>query len=92
MKRAELLLTKPLPEDTMMPEETVAKFADAIEKLEPINDQPSDTDLMQTREVLATLLIKIPYGKTEGNHNLIGLIRTVAAYTMRFGAEFSKPA
>ena len=39
-----------------------------------------------------TLLLQIPYDKTEGSHNLIGLVRPVAAYTTHFGAEFSKTA
>ena len=40
---------------------------------------------------MPTLLLQIPYDETEGTHNLIGLIRPVAAYTTRYGAEFTKP-
>ena len=63
MKRAKLLLTKPLPEDTMTPEEIVEKFSDALEQFELIDGQPSDTALNRIREVLATLLLQIPYKK-----------------------------
>ena len=70
----------------------MAKFADALDKFEPIDGQPSDTDLTRIWVVLETLLLQIPYEKTEGTHILIGLIRPVAAYTMRYGAEFSKTA
>ena len=76
----------------MTPEEIVAKFSDALEKFDPINGQPSETYLTRIREVLPTLLLQIPYDETEGTHNLIGLIRPVAAYTTRYGAEFAKPA
>ena len=40
---------------------------------------------------MALLLLQIPYDKTGGTHNLIGLIRLVAAYTMCYGAKFAKP-
>ena len=76
----------------MTPEEIVKKFSDALEQLEPIDGQPSDTDLTRIREVLAPLLLQIPYDKMEGTHNMIGLIRPVAAYTTRYVTEFTEPA
>ena len=42
-------------------------------------------------EVVAPLLLQIPYNKTGGAHNLVGLIRLVAAYTTSYGAEFVEP-
>ena len=44
----------------MTPEEIVAKNINVYEKFEPIDGQPSDTDLPQIREVLAPLLLQIP--------------------------------
>ena len=41
---------------------------------------------------MAPLLLQISYDKTEGTHNLICLIRTVAAYTTCYGADFAEPA
>ena len=82
---------KPLPLDTMTPEEIVAKFADVLEQFKPIDGQLSDTDLTRIREVVAPLLLQIPYEETGGTHNLIGLIQPVAAYTTRYGAEFLEP-
>ena len=76
----------------MTPKEIVAKFSDALKQFEPIHGQASDTDITRIREVSATLLLHIPYNKTEGTHNLIVLIRPVEAYTTRFGGDFSKPA
>ena len=76
----------------MTPKEIMAKFADALEQFEPIDGQPSDTDLTRIREVLAPLLLQIPYDKMEGTHNMIGLIRPVAAYTTRYVTEFTEPA
>ena len=83
LKRAELLKTNPHTTDTIPPEEIVAKFADALTQFEPIDVQPSDTDLTQIQEVLALFLLQISYNKTEVTHNLIGLIRSVASYTTR---------
>ena len=60
-----MILTKPCPADTMTPEDIVAKFADALKKFEPIDGQPSETYLTRIWEVLATLLLQIPYDKTE---------------------------
>ena len=77
LKRAEPLL-KPRTPDTMTPKEIVAKFANALEQFKPIDDQPSDTEITRIREVVAPLLLQIPYDKTEGAHNLIGHIRTEA--------------
>ena len=57
--------------NTMMPEEIVAKFANSLEQFEPINRQPSNTDLTRIREVVAPLLLQIPYDETGAVHNLI---------------------
>ena len=79
---------KPLPKPhtlvNMTPKEIVARFTDAIEKFEPIDGQPSD-------KVVAPPLLQILYDKTGGTYNLIGLVRLVAAYTTRYGEEFSTP-
>ena len=76
----------------MTPEEIVAKFAHPLDQFEPIFIQPSDSDLTRIREVVAPLLLQIPYEETGTVHNLIGLIRPEAAYIARYGAEFLKPA
>ena len=91
LNRAEMLPTKPRTPDTMTSKETVEKFADVLDQFKPIDGQTSDTELTRIREVLALLLLQIPYDETEGTQNLIGLIRLVAAYTTRYCVEFSKP-
>ena len=85
MKRSETLPESHTP-DTIMPEDIVMKLANVLEQFEPIDGQPSDTDLTRIREVMALLLLQIPYDKTGGTHNPIGLIWLVAAYTTRYGA------
>ena len=75
----------------MTPKEIVAKFANLLEKFEPISGQPSDTDITRIREVVETLLLQIPYDKTGAVHNLIGLIWTEAEYIMQYGAAFLEP-
>ena len=75
----------------MMPEEIVVKLADALEQFEPIDGEPSDTDLTRIWEVVGPLLLQIPYDKTGGTQNIIGIIWMVADYTTRYGPEFSEP-
>ena len=72
-------------------EEIVAKFAHSLDNFEPINGQPSDTDLTRLREAVAPLLLQIPYDETGAVHNLIGLIRTEAAYIARYDEAFPDP-
>ena len=75
----------------MTPEEIVAKFAYSLDQFEPISGQPSDSDLTIIWEVVAPLLLQIPYDETGAVHNLIGLIRTEAAYIVRYGTAFPEP-
>ena len=56
-----------------------------------MDGQPSGTNLTRIREVVAPLFLRIPYNKTGGTHHLISLIRPMAAYTTRYGAEFAEP-
>ena len=67
------------------------KFADALKQFEPIDGQPSETDLTRIWEVVALLHLQILYDETGSTHNLIGLIRPVAAYITRYGVEFAEP-
>ena len=72
----------------MTPEEIIAKFATALDNFEPIMGQLSDTDLTRLREAVALLLLQIPYDKTDGKHNLIGLIRSNLVYVTRYRKAF----
>ena len=58
---------KPLPDPrtpyNMKPEDTAAKFTDLIEQFDLIDSQPSDTNLTRIKEVVAPLLLQIPYDK-----------------------------
>ena len=72
----------------MNPEEIVAKFATVLDNFEPITEQLSDTEPNRLREAVAPLLLQIPYEKTGGKHNLIGLIRLKLAYVARYGEAF----
>ena len=77
---------KPRTPDTMMLEEIMGKFVNALEQLEPIYVQPSYRDLTLIREVVVPLLLQIPYDKTGGIHNRISLLWLLAAYTTCYGA------
>ena len=69
----------------------MAKFAHSLDNFEPINGQPSDSDLTIIREDVAPFLLQIPYDETGVVHNLIGLIRPEAAYVARYGEAFPDP-
>ena len=75
----------------MTPKEIVAKFAHALDNFEPIDGQPSDTDLTRLWEAVAPLLLQILYEKMGAVHNLIGLIRPEAAYVAHYGEAFPEP-
>ena len=75
----------------MTPDEIVTKFLVALDKFEPITDQPSDSDLTRLREAIAPLLLQIPYDDTGGVHNLIGIVRAKPAYLKRYGEAFPEP-
>ena len=60
--------------NTLKPEEIVKKFANSLKQFEAIVGQPSDTDLTRIREVVAPLLLQIPYDETGAVPNLSGLI------------------
>ena len=75
----------------MTPDNIVAKLLAALDHLEPILDQPSDTDLTRLREAVAPPLLQIPYDETGGTHNLIGIIRAKPAYLKRYGKAFPEP-
>ena len=75
----------------MTPEEIVALFAHSLDNFDPIDRQPSDTNLTRLQEAVTFLLLQIPYDETLAVHNLIGLIQTEAAYVARYGKAFPKP-
>ena len=75
----------------MTPEGIVAKFATAVNNFDLITGQPSDTDLTRLQEAVAPLLLHIPYDKTGGKHNLVGLIWSKLAYVARYGEALHDP-
>ena len=75
----------------MTPDEIVSKVSVALDNFEPITDQPSDSDLTRLREAIAPLLLQIPYDKTGGVHNLIGIVRAKLAYLKRYGKALPIP-
>ena len=76
----------------MTPEEILEKFAHSLDQFKPIVGKPSDSNPTRLREAVAPLLLHIPYDEMGAVHNLIGLIRTEAAYVALYGASFHEPA
>ena len=75
----------------MTPDDIVSKFLAALDKFEPITDQPSESDLTRLREAIDPLLLQIPYEETGGTHNLIGIVRAKPAYLKRYGEALPEP-
>ena len=75
----------------MTPEEIVAKFAHSLDNFDPIDGQPSYTNLTRLWEDVAPLLLQIPYDEMGSIHNLIGLIRPDTAYVARYSEAFPEP-
>ena len=74
----------------MTPKEIVARFTHYLDQFEPIVAQPFDSNLTIIREIVAPLLLQIPYDETGAVHNLIGLIRPEAEYIARYGTAYPK--
>ena len=75
----------------MTPEVIVVKFSHSLDNFEPIDGQPSDTDFTRLQDVVAPLLLQIPYDETGAVHNPIGLIWMEAAYVACYGEAFPEP-
>ena len=75
----------------MTPEAIVTKFANVLEKFEPIDVQLYNTGITRIREVVAPLLLQILYDEMGGTHNLIGLVWPVSVYTTRYVVAFVEP-
>ena len=58
----------------MLPEEIVAKFAEALELFDPIKGKPSIWNLTEIAEVLTQFLLQITFDETKGKENLVGII------------------
>ena len=65
--------------------EVQAEFAALLDAFEPINGQPTDTDLTRLRQVALSALVPIPYDSEKGKHSLLGLILTNDEYSARHG-------
>ena len=75
----------------MSPEEIVAKFAEALELLDPIEGQPSIQNLTEIAEVLTQLLLQIPFDETKEKENIVGIINSATTYQNRYGQAFVVP-
>ena len=75
----------------MLPDNISSLFYEALENFEPIYDQPTDSHLAKIREVLAQILIVIPYDKENLIHNLVGLIQDPTTYTADYIIAFARP-
>ena len=72
----------------MTPEDIVAKFAHTLDKFEPIDGKPSDTDLTRLWEAVTPLLLQILHDEMGSVHSFISLIRPEATYVACYGEVF----
>ena len=75
----------------MKPEEVTILFTKRASIFEPISGQPTDSDLVVLREVLAQIMFLIPYDEVNGIHSLIGLIQDKKSYTINYKAALPRP-
>ena len=64
----------------MSPEELSTLFEAARENFEVENVQPADTHLVKIRAAIASIILRAPYDKDNGNQNLVGLICSTRKY------------
>ncbi len=76
----------------MTQKEIVTKFAEAAEMFPTIVGQTTNAQLNKMQEVLFQLLIDIPYDRTAGIDNLVGIITLRADYMVEYGQAFVLPA
>ena len=74
------------------PSELTAKFAEAFEAFDVLDEQPTDVYVSSIFEVLSSLLYVVEYDEVEATHNLIGLIQDDEPYKQKCDKSFACPA
>jgi len=72
-------------------EDILADYSEAQHKFTPINQRPTDDDLIRLEETLYLLLLAIPYGYESEKHNLSDIILDDKTYKNIYGAPFPEP-
>lgn len=75
----------------MSSEDITALFAGARDKIPPFIGQPTDQSIHDVKEVLLPILLEIPYDRSDGKHNLVGLLVDSADYIADYGAGEALP-
>ena len=75
----------------MKPEDIITQFAERTVTFDPISGQPTDSDIVCLVEAIAQILLIVPYDEANGDHSLIGLIYSQAAYTAEYTSAFPRP-
>ncbi len=77
----------PLPA-TMTPKAITSALAAAQALFLPINEQPSDNNLVHLSDAILPILLKATYDRVNGIHNLWGLVASADCYLHHYGAPF----
>ena len=75
----------------MLTDKISTLFTEAFNKFDPIAGQPTDSHLVELREVLSQTLLVIPYDKENRGHKLVGIIQDPRTYTVDYIAAFRRP-
>jgi hypothetical protein len=76
----------------MTPKAITSALAAAQALFLPIDEQPSDDDLIHLSNAIFPILLKTTYNWVNGVHNLWGLVASADCYLHHYGAPFVHPA
>ena len=75
----------------MKPEDITTQFSERTVTFDPISGQPNDSEIIRLIDSIAQILLLVPYDEANGDHSLIGLIYSKAAYMAEYTHEFPAP-
>jgi hypothetical protein len=77
----------------MTPDAITLLFKEAYDSFPPIEEKPTDDNLLSIREVILPLLMVIPYSQLGGIHSLTAILTDPVSYaTDHGGNEFRRPS
>ncbi len=76
----------------MTPDAITCLSKEAHDAFPPLEEKPSNNDLLAIRETLLPLLMVIPYNQLNGIHSLMAILTEAVKYKSSQGAKLIHPA
>jgi hypothetical protein len=76
----------------MTPDAITCLFKEAHDAFPPLEEKPSNNDLLAIQETLLPLLVVIPYHQLNKVHSLTAILTKIVKYEANHGAKFVRPA